>query len=391
MKRCDGYLLREIAGETYLIPYGQQVADFSRGLSLNETGMLLWNALAEEQTEASLTDLLAAEYAEAGVTREELTADVNAFLSLVRSLGMLTEGRPTLTPVSPLWRTLNIAGITMRLHGPADAFDAGLDAFAVPDCAHPDLTVDVVLGDSSARPTGRLILHNDTLSVLDCGETLLLFFPTSQRITRVRITRDGSAARLFLRGPVDDTFRYELFHALRHVYLFLAQQRGIFALHSVSILYQGKAWLFSGHSGMGKSTHTAMWHDIHHTPIINGDLNLLRIDSEGMPVVHGLPWCGTSGISTFGSWPLGGIVLLGRDRVDHVVPLTPGARALQTMQRLVSPVWTADMLDANLSFAARLTSLIPVYRLLCTKEPSAVAAIKAQIDLGLAGKDDTDR
>ena len=36
-------------------------------------------------------------------------------------------------------------------------------------------------------------------------------------------------------------------------------EKGMFALHSASLLYLEKAWLFSGPSGMGKSTHTALW------------------------------------------------------------------------------------------------------------------------------------
>lgn len=40
-----------------------------------------------------------------------------------------------------------------------------------------------------------------------------------------------------------------LFHAIRLFFLFIAQKKGLFAIHSASILYHDKAWLFSGHSG----------------------------------------------------------------------------------------------------------------------------------------------
>ena len=63
-------------------------------------------------------------------------------------------------------------------------------------------------------------------------------------------------------------------------FLFAAQKHGKFAIHSASILYKEKAWLFSGHSGMGKSTHTQMWHDLLQTPYLNGDLNLLAMENS---------------------------------------------------------------------------------------------------------------
>ena len=64
-----------------------------------------------------------------------------------------------------------------------------------------------------------------------------------------------------------------LFLAIRPVFLFLAQKKGMFVLHSASLLYLEKAWLFSGPSGMGKSTHTALWKKLFDTPFLNGDLN----------------------------------------------------------------------------------------------------------------------
>ena len=94
-----------------------------------------------------------------------------------------------------------------------------------------------------------------------------------------------------------------------------------------------KYGFFSGHSGMGKSTHTNLWKEQFGTKIINGDLNLIgwsngeqanigqsvdKPGSKGHPIVYGMPWCGTSGIASTKSYPLGGIVLLGRSDNDHL-------------------------------------------------------------------------
>ena len=130
---------------------------------------------------------------------------------------------------------------------------------------------------------------------------------------------------------------------------------------------------------MGKSTHTALWHDLIGTPYLNGDLNLIGI-KDGHYQVYGIPWCGTSGIFTTKTYPLGGIILLGRASDDHLETLDDTLKTLRVMQRLISPSWTPEGLERNLDFAAELSREIPIFHLCCTKNPSAVDVVKAAID-----------
>lgn len=82
---------------------------------------------------------------------------------------------------------------------------------------------------------------------------------------------------------------------------------------------------------------------------INGDLNLLAFEND-MPVIHGLPWCGTSGISDIHTYPLGGILLLRQDKTDFIEDLSMDEKALLLMQRLISPIWNEQQLDCCLRF-----------------------------------------
>ena len=155
--------------------------------------------------------------------------------------------------------------------------------------------------------------------------------------------------------------------------------QALFVLHSVSIFYQGKAWLFSGSSGTGKSTHANLWANRYHTPVLNGDLNVLGI-KNGLPYLYGLPWCGTSETYTTTTYPLGGIVFLKQAPFNRVNSLPPDEQALFLMQRMISPTWTKDLLLKNLAFAETLAPLTKIFRLNCTKNPEAAAVMKAAID-----------
>lgn len=79
MKLREGFLLREIAGDTVVIPTGETV-DLNMMITLNETGRFLWQRLETETDEASLTAALLAEY-----DVDELTAQTHV-AAFVRKL-----------------------------------------------------------------------------------------------------------------------------------------------------------------------------------------------------------------------------------------------------------------------------------------------------------------
>ena len=257
------------------------------------------------------------------------------------------------------------------------------------------MQIEILQRTTSFHPNGKTLIRNEELVVCENEQGYIILFPSMNQIREAHMTRDGRFAQIYVKGLDKEKTKEELFHAIRHFFLFFAQRQGFFAIHSASILYRDQVWLFSGHSGMGKSTHTNLWKEQFGTKIINGDLNLIgwsngeqanigqsvdKPGSKGHPIVYGMPWCGTSGIASTKSYPLGGIVLLGRSDNDHFESLQNDQKIVRVMQRMISPVWTEDMLEANLKCAAKLAKEVPIYYLLCTKEPSAAYVMKARID-----------
>lgn len=88
MKQKENFVLRQVADMWVVLPLGQATLDFNGMLTLNESGVLLWNALAQECDRESLIDVLTAEYA---VSREMARADVDAFLNKLAKAGCITE------------------------------------------------------------------------------------------------------------------------------------------------------------------------------------------------------------------------------------------------------------------------------------------------------------
>ena len=80
------FVLREIAGETLLVPAGKTALDLNGMLTLNETGAALWRMLPAADAEA-LTQGLLQEFE--GAPAEQVRADVEEFLARLRELGIV--------------------------------------------------------------------------------------------------------------------------------------------------------------------------------------------------------------------------------------------------------------------------------------------------------------
>ena len=382
MKRNPHFVLRELSGVPYLLPFGHGIASHDRGMQLNETGVFLWNSLKEEHSADELIRLCARHYEATEEEEKELAEDLKPFLAdLVKSGALLPDGDPW-DFHAPLQKTMSIAGQIIALEGPAEIFSDRFDPFLLPASsgnAKPDLTISAFAGISPYQNAGNLILRNAMMSVLECSDCFEIWFHANQQLKECILTKDASHAIFYYRLPCGEILTEEVFHGIREAFLYLAGLKGMVALHSTSILYQGKAWLFSGHSGMGKSTHAKLWQESYQVPLLNGDLNLLGTEN-GEPVIYGIPWCGTSGIFDIATHPLGGITLLSRAPSNFVTELSPDLQILLVDQRLISHSWTEELFDRNLDVIKKIAPKILICKLSCTKDPEAATVMKERID-----------
>ena len=379
MKQTEEYCLKEIEGVFYLLPYGQLISDHYRGVQLNETGVFLWNILEKVHSRSELLECFIKYYQPEEDEIPAMEADLDTFLRQMHFYGIIDMENSGNILEKPAYQYLQIGGISIKLIGPKEAFSRNFLPFAVDACKNPDLTIEVFIGSPDCHKNGEILIRNKELIVCEGKDEYLVLFLKFKQLTEMYFHKSGTYAYVYCQPPVNKELAEELFHAIRFEYLYLAQKRGMFALHSATILYQNKAWLFSGHSGMGKSTHTNLWNQILGTKILNGDLNLMELTLNGA-VIHGTPWCGTSEIADTHTYPVGGIILLKQAEQDICMELSKDEKALLVMQRLISPAWTKEMLGKNLSFTSRLAKIIPVFRLECTKKSSAVYTVKEWID-----------
>lgn len=85
MKIKEGFLLRQVAGQTVVLPTGDEL-DLNMMITLNDTGAFLWEKLQAETDEAALVEDLLGEY---DVDRETAAKSVTAFVKKLRDNGFL--------------------------------------------------------------------------------------------------------------------------------------------------------------------------------------------------------------------------------------------------------------------------------------------------------------
>lgn len=378
MKPNDRYIKATLAGIPYLLPYGQLIADPAPATRLNDSGALLWDGILAGDSREELLTLLTDRYHATESERAALAEDVDQYLHSLCRMGILlpdaSKNREADMP--PLF--YRIGPLVFSYRGPSLLYDRFFSGFS---CGEADFDQEILIltGRPSSAPYGTVLIHTEELTICDSGSSYCFFFAAPWGIREMHVKKDGSLAVLYRMPDPDDEHIEDLFHALRFAFLILAQQRDLYVLHSASFLYRGRAFLVSGSSGTGKSTHSALWHDLYQTPLLNGDLNLLGI-KDNLPYAYGLPWCGTSGICSPDNYPLGGIIFLKQAAADQVQSLQPDEKVLHILQRMISPAWTKELLLRNLHFSESLAPLIFSCRLYCTKEPSAAETLKAAID-----------
>lgn len=381
MIQNSGYILKELAGNPYLLPYGQMIADHRRGTKINDTGVYLWNLLSTEHTMEEILDTAGAYYQIENDNFPEFEKDIRCFINTLLAHGILLNEKPYVSNENQHIKYLQIAGLNIQLINFWDAFPEQFNAFVIDK--PPSTNIDFLITYHSSRPNhpenGTMLLRNYELNVMELSDKYILTLPQTPEIYELHISKDGMTADIYTMPLTTDEYKENLFHAIRLPFLYVAQKHGMVAIHSASILYKDKAWLFSAPSGTGKSTHANLWKEYLQVPTINGDLNLLAMN-ENIPVIHGIPWCGTSATFDTETHDLGGIILLRQAPYNRITELPADEKQLLVSQRFISPSWTVELFEKSLSLAGTITDKCLVCRFNCTKEISAMETMKNRID-----------
>ncbi len=143
-------------------------------------------------------------------------------------------------------------------------------------------------------------------------------------------------------------------------------------LHASALIMDGKAYLFSADSGVGKSTHTNLWRRVfgdERVKILNDDKPALRLE-DNVWYAYGTPWCGKYGLNLNLKYPVGGICFLKQGPQNKIEPYTGSDLVYQFMKQTSR----TELTDLKLKLMDRIDCLVkqvPIWSMECNMETEA--------------------
>lgn len=160
---------------------------------------------------------------------------------------------------------------------------------------------------------------------------------------------------------------------------YILNQMNILLLHASYINWNEKGILFSGPSGIGKSTQADLWVQYEDVDIINGDRAGIR-NMNGCWYAYGLPYAGSSHIFRNEKRKIRAIVILRKGENNELRRLKEGEAFRYLYQESIVQPWVINYMDRLLDLLIKLSVEIPVYYYSCRPDKSAVYTLKKQLE-----------
>ncbi len=150
-------------------------------------------------------------------------------------------------------------------------------------------------------------------------------------------------------------------------------------LHAACVRTQWGGILFSGPSGIGKSTQADLWCKHRGAEQINGDRPILSKGNEEW-LAWGSPYAGSSNCHVNESCPVRAIVMLRQAGSCSLRRLSAKEAFRAVWSGLTVPAWDATAVEAACDLALELSTTVPVYEFDCTPDVAAVEFLEQGLE-----------
>ena len=142
-------------------------------------------------------------------------------------------------------------------------------------------------------------------------------------------------------------------------------------VHGSAIAVDAEGFLFTAHSGTGKSTHTRLWRQVlgERAVMVNDDKPFIQLSGSGA-LLYGSPWSGKHGLDCNLCVPLRGICILERGQENWITAIAPEDALPMLRKQSYQPLDAAKEAAFRL-LVEGLSHSVPLWKMACTKDPQA--------------------
>lgn len=145
-------------------------------------------------------------------------------------------------------------------------------------------------------------------------------------------------------------------------------------LHAAFINTEYGGVLFSGHSGVGKSTQANLWCRYKNAEQINGDRPILRKEGEQWKA-FGSPYAGSSRCWVNKSAEIRGVVMLEQGTKCRIYKLGKAEAFRRLYEGMIINTWNSAYVKKIMELIEDFVMEVPVYHMICTKEQDSVIVL----------------
>ena len=273
---------------------------------------------------------------------------------------------------------LTLAGVTIRmeLQEPVPMTDA-FRPFLTENA--PDYTAQFRMVDALPPFDDRVLLEGNCHRVhpADCRS----FFDAPKDLTPYALARTDHDA-----GCIEVSYLQKGAHCVSQMdnsffhlgFEGLLIRRDRICFHASCIRTALGGILFSGPSGIGKSTQAELWCRYRGAEQINGDRPILHRTAGGF-LAWGSPYAGSSKCHVNDSVPVSAMVFLAQEPENRIRRLKAGEAFRRIYAGLTVYGWDREFMDRAVTLAAELAEKVPCYELGCVPDESAVAFLERRL------------
>ncbi|MBR1593644.1 MAG: hypothetical protein IJ659_02585 [Alloprevotella sp.] len=231
-------------------------------------------------------------------------------------------------------------------------------------------TLRVTEGGVSLLPEGEEIGQFDAggnnhgvYRLTDGGYKIVISNPAGEEACAMRTNEAFTRCEVTLYGD-EDNRRFGLNNAVMITYAFSGARHGLLLMHASVTMNSGRAFLFLGKSGTGKSTHSDLWvKHVAGSEILNDDNPAVFRRPDGSICVAGTPWSGKRNFYRQLILPAGAFVRL-EQAPENVLRREPKLQAFASILSSCSTmIWDKPSYDAICDTVGQVASSVPVYHL----------------------------
>ncbi|MFI3282552.1 MAG: hypothetical protein SNG10_03375 [Rikenellaceae bacterium] len=259
-----------------------------------------------------------------------------------------------------------------------------LHAYRPFECDHSDeVLYRVELVDSISCEVTKVLLEDVELSeegmvrvnIYETTEGLLYKIIMPYRgVVDAQLHIVGDKANISINGDSDYLSALSAFNnAMILSYMTYTLPCDTLLLHASAVIKDGRAHLFIGKSGTGKSTHSILWQDaLLGVELLNDDHPVVRRHEGRGVIAYGSPWSGKTHCYRNISAPLRSIVRIKRAEHNKLSRLTPIRSYASLMTSCSGVLWSRELIAAKVASLSSIVELVRCYEMECL--PNIAAA-----------------